>query len=315
VDYGWLLFGPAMLTWGLIGARPKDVREAEGTERSLTGADPQDASWKTFPLRFGGWVAGAAVLLTLLGLPPAYAELKGMEADSDRQAKKFSAAKDGYADAARIDRTSAEWPRMAGRVLMYDLRDPQGAVPFFEEAVRRDPLRGNVRHSLAVAYAATGQAERALQTFSEALSLEPNGVRILMDAANLHESVSERELLAGNNASALDHKRRALDLYRKVTQVESSPVNRVKALAEMQDPGYVFAHQRLAEDALRRGDRAEAAREIAAGIRSADEYLKGLERWREVMKVEGRFNPQEEAAVRAARAEMVEWNGKLQALK
>ncbi|MBW3624945.1 MAG: O-antigen ligase family protein, partial [Armatimonadetes bacterium] len=181
VDFGWLLYAPAMLTWGILGARPDPEPSPQGSE----GDTPAPPGWKTLPARYGGGVAALAALLTILGLPPAYAELKAMEAESARAAKNFLEAKDAYVTAAALDPASSEWPRWTGRVLLYNMGDPHAALPHFQEAVRRDPMKATLHHALAIAHASAGQVQEASRSFEEALRLDPNATRVLMDYANL----------------------------------------------------------------------------------------------------------------------------------
>jgi O-antigen ligase len=276
VDYGWLLFAPAGLAWALLGARPK--------------SEVRSPKW-------GAGVGAMAILLTVLGLPPAYAEWKAMEAQDALIARDPVLARQAYDAAAQLDFTESEWPREEGRLLLYTLQDPKDAIPYFQEAIRRAPMRATLYQALGRAYAQTGQTQNALQSFETAIRLDPNATVPLMDFAQLEEKLGNRS--------------RALELFRRVAAIQDSSAGRVKALADLEDPNFTFARLKLAEDAIQRGDTADAKRQIEAGLRTANAYLNGLKIWKKVLELQNRYNRQEEQQIRDAKAQFNTWQQQL----
>ncbi len=281
VDYGWLLFGPAVLTWALLAARPprEDAGSSPGAQRA-------------------GWSVGAlALVLTLAGLPAAYAEMKEMEAETALAERNPVLAVQEYAAAAAADPTEWRWPREEARLSLYALHDPKAAIARYQEALRLSPRRAVLWHGLGRAYAQANDADAAANDYEAALRYDPNATPPLMDYARLEE---------GRGRSV-----HALSLYRRIAAIQESSAGRVRALADLEDPNYVAARLALAEDAMKRGALAEARRHVDAGLRSAEAYLYGMKTWRKVLEVENRYRPDEEAQVRAARDRFRAWGKRL----
>jgi hypothetical protein len=74
-----------------------------------------------------------------------------------------------------------------------------------------------------------------------------------------------------------------------VAEIQDSPVGKVTALAEMENPDYATARYILAQDAMDRGDKTEAAKQAQAGIDSAERYINGMNTtWKKVMEASGK---------------------------
>jgi tetratricopeptide (TPR) repeat protein len=272
VDYSWLLFAPAALTWALIGAKgavQSSKSKVQGSEEGKEGT----STASPFRRWIGYGAATLAILFTTLGLASSYAEWHGQQGMTYAIAGDRVQAQREFAAAARIEPTDGEWPRRQG-----DLADsPEEAIAFYREAVSREPLRAPLHYRLAQVLTAAGQTDEARKSLLEAIRLDPNSTSVLRELAELDEA-------AGRAADALTW-------YRRIAEVQDSPVGQVTALAQMEDPNYSLARLKLAEDAVKRKDSLEARKQIEAGLKSANAYLDGLETWQPIMEAAGRYNP------------------------
>jgi tetratricopeptide (TPR) repeat protein len=80
--------------------------------------------------------------------------------------------------------------------------------------------------------------------YEQGLQHAPNEVRLLTARARLLERMGDRKT--------------ALETYRRIADVEDSPVGRIRALSEIRDYRYARARMALAQDAAARGNRKEA---------------------------------------------------------
>jgi tetratricopeptide (TPR) repeat protein len=276
VDYGWLLYAPASLTWALVAARPEALSPVNSAEASAGGdlspatASPIQTKTRNPKSKI---LTGLAVFLTLLSLLPAYAEWKAVQGEAALNQGDAATALQDYAAASSVDFTEPQWPRRQGE-MQRSGGDAKAAVAFYQEAVHRDPLRAAHHYRLALAYEADGDSQKSLAELRQALDLDPNSVPVLMHLGEVEER-------SGHHASAMER-------YRKVAEIQDGPIGKVTALAEMENPAYSEARYLLAKDAIDRGDKREAAKQAEAGIESADKYINGMNTtWKKVMEASG----------------------------
>jgi tetratricopeptide (TPR) repeat protein len=283
VDYGWLLYAPASLTWALIGAQPFARGEGRGVW-SVERGGASDSASDVAPIQSkiqnpkSKILTGVAFALTLLSFLPAYGEWKAIQGEDALEKGDLATAQQDYAAASSVDFTEPQWPRRLGEI-QRGMGDAKAAIPFYEDALYRDPLRAAHYYRLALAYEAAREPNRAEVALQRALELDSNSIPALMKLGAMEDQRGHHEA--------------AMKAYRKVAQVQDSPVGKVTALAEMENPEYAAARYVLAKDALDRGDKTEAARQAEAGIESADRYINGMTTtWKKVMEASGQ--PSEE---------------------
>ena len=150
---------------------------------------------------------------------------------------RFTAAIARYERAIEIDPELPAAYRNLGMVQAYALGRIDAAVPWFERAVARDPDSPEWSVWLAASYLDLADDEQARLWTRRALQLAPDHVTV-------HVIASFLELFTGNEARALEHARRTLQI----------------------DPTYAGALMLLRNDDLGRGDPATARARYAAAF-------------------------------------------------
>jgi O-antigen ligase len=149
----------------------------------------------------------------------------------------------------------------AQRYLFSRLQRPEQAAEAARRAIRLAPLRPPGYFLLGNVYRRQGNLPLALQAYEAGLRRAPNEVELLYARA---------EVLEQQHRDA-----EALETYRRIAQVEESPVGQVRALAEVLDYRFARARMALARDAERTGDRdgALAQEKLAACLLGERRHL------------------------------------------
>jgi tetratricopeptide (TPR) repeat protein len=248
------------------------VERGGGSEPASVAVQPSVADRKPQIL------TGVAFALAFLSFLPAYGEWKAIQGEAALEKGDLTTAQQDYTAASSVDFTEPQWPRRLAEI-QRGLGDAKAAISFYENALYRDPLRAAHYYRLALAYQAAKEPSRAEAALQRALELDPSSIPALMKLGAMEDQRGHHEA--------------AIKAYRKVAEVQDSPVGKVTALAEMENPDYASARYVLARDALDRGEKTEAARQAEAGIESADRYINGMTTtWKKVMEASGQ--PSEE---------------------
>ncbi len=194
--------------------------------------------------------------------------------------------------------------------------DLDGAVSWFRASVVCDPLDADHRRTLAQTYNRLGEEtgelsylrqaegcllraaameprygknwyqlgklyafgfhnnERAVRAFREALTCEPQSMQTLLVLAQTYETMgSEGDALA---------------VYRRMVRIEASPCERIRAVPELVEPAYAFAHEALGREMERRGETAAAVKEYDLALDRIQRYQNSMAALGPVLESVGR---------------------------
>lgn len=141
-------------------------------------------------------------------------------------------------------------------------------------ATQLEPTAPKTWYQLGKVYANCFRGDRrAVNAYREALDRDPNALQVLLVLAETYERM-------GRTADALS-------VYRRMAAMEDSVYERIRAIPEMVEPGYVFAREALGRDAERRGDQAEAGRQYRRALGRVERYQESVERMGPVMEQMG----------------------------
>ena len=265
VDYGWYVVGPAGLYW-LAAA----LSAGQAAPSLLASA------WRR-------WAVVGLALLSAGALPQGLAAVYASRADRLPPQDAYARAA-LYQQALRWDPGNPSYRFERALALVASMQG-QLAMDELAASVREEPNRGIVRYRYAQALQAAGRNQEALREYLHAAELDRTATSPLIAAARLYETMHNQS--------------EARKLYRRVVQMEHSPVATVKALEDYGDINYAEAHLSLARMAEASGNRAAAAREAQAGLAAAADALRGFQRWRSVQSAAGRYDPSKEARAHA----------------
>jgi cytochrome c-type biogenesis protein CcmH/NrfG len=211
--------------------------------------------------------------------------------------------------------------------------DPVAALDAFRPAARLDPLNATNLRGMASAYimlalgfedsSYSEQAERALK---KAVSLEPTNPRTYYqlgrayelypryeDAIEAFRQASERDphspqimLALGRRYEAAGKKKETLAVWRRMVEVEESPYERVKAMPEVVEPAYIFAHAALGAEFERLGKRNAAVREYRLAMDRIRRYEDSMKAMGAVLEAAGRRDHAMESEVRSTKMRLVQ---------
>lgn len=270
VDYGWYVPAAAVLFWICTAFSGGMVLQTPGERR------------RTVPLL--SMVGLAAVSAPLLSF--GVGDLLAVSAEHKASLPAKLAA---YQSAIRWNPLDPELHSDYAAVLAWGGR-PDLALQEFRRLTEQEPNRANLRYRYALALERSGMPEQALVQYERSIRLDPTATAPLIAAANIH-------LSSGRTAQAEK-------LYRRITELEDSPVATVKALEDFGDPNYAEAHLALAKIHISRGEKDDARREALNGLRSAHIALAGLIRWRSVQQAVGRYDEARERRLLHVRDEL-----------
>jgi len=153
-------------------------------------------------------------------------------------------------------------------------------------AAKLEPTSRKTRYQLGMLYTLElSDYERAVQEFQASLACDPHSMRTLLNLAWTYER--------------MDRKAEALAVYRRMVRIEQSPYEGIRAVPELVEPTYVFAHRALGREAERRGDRAGAVREYRIALDRIQRYEKSMEKMGPMLGSVGRrdFEMEDEVKV------------------
>ena len=170
-------------------------------------------------------------------------------------------------------------------------QDASGAVDSLHASVQSDPLNPDAHRQLGRIYEmlGTGMADKSFfvrseQEFRRAISLEPTSPKNYYQLARMYERNSENAkavdafksalaqdpnfipalLALGQQYEAMGKSNNALDVYRRMVQLEDGPYDHIRAVPELVEPSYIFARAALGRRFEAEGNAAAATREVRA---------------------------------------------------
>ncbi|GEM_PF-3598143 len=158
-------------------------------------------------------------------------------------------------------------------------------------AAELEPTAPKTHYQLGKLYAnCLADYEKAVKAYHDALSRDPHAVQV-------YTALAETYGLMGRHSDVL----RA---YRRVAEMEDSVYERVRAIPELVEPSYIFAHEALGRDAESRGENVRAREHYRRALDRIARYRDSVEKMGPVMEQMGTRDAALEERVESLRAQI-----------
>lgn len=232
---------------------------------------------------FGRLAAGLAALGTIaVALMVIYSSFYAESAQSREAAGNWGAALTDWKTAGRV----APW-NVSARLRAAQLEDQPEVI---ERLHSLEPTNPRVFRALAELYLRYDQYPQALKAYQQARRLDPLSSRLTLEEALLLEKLGR----PGD----------AEKLWDRLLVLERSPYGSVRAIPEMVDPAYAWAHARQGDDLKRSGHTHAAEEQWKQADSLLSRYFASLKKLRPVLEAAGLTDPDLERSAHALQAEV-----------
>jgi tetratricopeptide (TPR) repeat protein len=194
--------------------------------------------------------------------------------------------------ARSLDANNPDYLMDAGE-LYYALGRRETAFTLMERAARLKPSP-RFWYRLALYYEREGKQEAAQKAFEQVLQIDPNSLPALLKLAQMSSSGTPRLTPE------------AMRYYERIVQLERSPYGQVRAVPEMVETAYGFAHLALAQHYEAVGDGERACAEYEAALAVFRAYRERTLPFNRLGKELGLYNPQREQQILEAHRRTLE---------
>jgi O-antigen ligase/tetratricopeptide (TPR) repeat protein len=284
VDSDWYITAIGLTFWAVLGAvvalaYPKEKREIAFTAPMFS-------------------VAGGVLLAISIGAAFMLAGA-GYQADGESLADTGDAngAAASYQQAASLDPLNAQ-PHLTLGELEIAIARGSGdssyvdrAAGEFKSAIRLEPASSKNYYQLYKANDFLGRNDEAMAAIRSAVARDPKSPVLLDAMARLCEKMGRHSEM--------------LSVYREMERIEESPYEQVRAVTELVEPTYVFAHVALGDELLRTGDSVGAREEYVRAMDRIDRYKASLKAMAAILAAGGRQDPSMEDRIDRTRKELL----------
>jgi putative inorganic carbon (HCO3(-)) transporter len=248
-DSDWYVPGIGIVFWLALGV-------ASGIGRRLSDEAPKPAAAR-WPRLVG--MAAMVILVAAIGVSD-MAAYHADSADANREHYPDEALSEAQ-KAASLAPLSAQYQiRFAGAILATDEEISAGpvydAMSHARRAAQLEPTSPTPHMLLGQLYTMLRNPIAALAEYREAEKRDPNSPSIKIAAADTFRSLGMRD--------------QELEVYRAMLKVEKSPYEQVRAIPELVDVNYAYAHLELGKSYEEQGNTRLAAGEYRAVIERID---------------------------------------------
>lgn len=163
------------------------------------------------------------------------------------------------------------------RALQFRHLSEEEVPPQFARSYRAllplEPTNPRIPYSAAEAYMRAGQDSLALGWLKLARERDPKSPRLLMDEARLMARAGRTE--------------EAMRRWQRMLEIEKSPYGQVKALPQVVEPAYAWAHAAVGDDHLRQARIPQARQEWQASLEILQSFLGSMEEMGPVLRAAG----------------------------
>lgn len=287
VDSDWYITSIGISFWALAGLGI-----------SLSG------KLKTVIVKPGCLKASLAVsaIFFLYGFMLLMGELWNQSARSQVVAGNPESAITYYKTAQKYEPFNADYHRRLGT--LYSMMSSRSgnesldsAVNEYHAAIRLAPNSAKGYYQLARVYEKSNKTNEAIEMYKKSLEYDPQSPQTLLMLARQYQLVNKNS--------------DALDTYRRMIVLEESPYERVRAVPEIVEPSYIFAHKVLGDDYVAKGETSKAAEEYKRAKDRLDAYQVSMKGYGEIFDASGTRNRDMESDVESIKPVIIQMMNKL----
>lgn len=145
---------------------------------------------------------------------------------------------------------------------------------------RLEPTNPRIPRGLSELLLRFGRKEDALEALERARRLDPKNPQIALSHATLLEELGKKE--------------EAMSVWQEMLEVEASPYGTVRAMPQLIEPAYAWAHNALADRAAAEGDTRAALEGWEQAEKILKDYLESMETFRPVLQAAGQWSQEAE---------------------
>lgn len=224
-------------------------------------------------------------------------ELWNQSARSQVLAGNAESAISYYKNAQRYEPLNAEYHRRLGNLYAMLIKNPfdrmmDSVIDEHQTAAHLAPHSAKGYYQLAKVYEKADRGTDAVAMYKKSLEYDPQSPQTLLMLARQYQLTEK----------ATD----ALEIYRQMVAVENSPYETVRAVPELVEPSYIFAHKVLGDDFAARNEPSKASDEYRRALDRITAYQASMKGLGEILEAGGSRNTDMEAQVEAVRLEMLQ---------
>jgi tetratricopeptide (TPR) repeat protein len=193
-----------------------------------------------------------------------------------------------YSMARRFDPTNADYLMDAGE-LYYALGRRETALELMTRAVRLKPSPRNL-YRLGLYYERENDRARARAQFEAALERDPHSLPALLKLAQYAQPDPDEPRLSDE----------AREYYERVVEIQNSPYGRIRAVPEIVETAYGFAHLALARHYRARGETVKAQGHYEQALQVFRNYREVTYPFNLAGRGLGLYNPERERQILSA---------------
>ncbi len=133
------------------------------------------------------------------------------------------------------------------------LGNPVEGIKYVNKAIELEPRRARNYNVRGILYLKLNDYDKAIESFKQALDRDPKSPAIRLALARAYQA-------KGNETFALAE-------YKKLLEIEKTPYGTVRAIPQMVEPEYAFAHYAVAEEMLSQGKMTEAQNHLISAAK------------------------------------------------
>lgn len=283
VDSDWYVCAIGLAFWMVLGL-------------FVSMEHPKEGRRIVFSMPHFSVLAGVLALVFAGSVSMLLGALHASDAETFASEGDLQSAISSYEQACSADRLDSEPHLCMGEVRMAmahgsgDRSYAERAVEDFREAVRLNPGSSKNHYQLYKAYDFLGRNDEALAAVRKAVSRDPQSPVPLEAMARLYGKMGRQEEM--------------LSIYRTMAMIEQSPYEKVRAVTELVEPNYVFAHVALGDERLKDGDEAGAKQEYLKAMDRIERYQESMKAMGAVLAAGGRQDQAMEDRIERVKKEL-----------
>lgn len=202
-----------------------------------------------------------------------------------------------YKNAQRYEPLNADYHRRLGNLFSMmnqgvDNNVIDSSINEYKIAIRLAPSSAKGYYQLAKVYEKAGQTSEAVEMYKKSLEYDPQSPQTLLMLARQYQLMRKTT--------------DALDVYRQMVAVENSPYETVRAVPEIVEPSYIFAHKILGDDYAARNEPSKASDEYRHALDRINAYQASMKGLGEILEVSGSRNTEIESQVEIVKSEVIQ---------